>query len=77
MGDPIADEEAPNRWTYDGRIVYSSGASGWKAEAATYDQAEQPYGQLWIMDADGSNKYQIADSLWEDAMPIYLPGVYL
>ncbi|CAK1356371.1 unnamed protein product [Cercospora beticola] len=72
-----AANDAHGVWTYDGRIVYSSGASGWKAEAATYDQAEQPYGQLWIMDADGSNKYQIADSLWEDAMPIYLPGVYL
>lgn len=60
-------------WTHEGRITWSSGASGWMNEAANYDTAEQPYGKIWIMDADGNNKYQLTDSIWEDALPLYLP----
>ena len=61
-------------WTDDGRhIMWSSGVSGWKEEAALYDRTFQPYGQIFIMNADGSEKRQLTDSLWEDAMPSFVP----
>jgi len=60
-------------WNYDGRILWSSGFYGFRDECALYDNTFQPYGQIWIMDADGGNKRQITDSIWEDSMPIYIP----
>ncbi|WNG34877.1 hypothetical protein F0U61_15380 [Archangium violaceum] len=59
-------------WTADGRIMWSSGRYGFRDEAALYDNTFQPYGQIFIMNADGSGKRIITDSLWEDSMPLYL-----
>jgi Tol biopolymer transport system component len=61
-------------WTADGQIMWSSGYFGFRDEAAIYDNTFQPYGQIWIMNADGSGKRQITDTLWEDSMPLYLPA---
>lgn len=62
-------------WTDDGEhILWSSGALGWKEEAALYDRTFQPYGQIFMMKADGSEKRQLTDSLWEDAMPRFVPS---
>jgi len=64
-------------WTADGRIMWSSGMYGFRAEAATYDDTFQPYGQIFVMNADGSNKKILTDSMWEDSMPLYLPNEVL
>ncbi len=48
--------------------------SGWREEAALYDRTFQPYGQIFIMNADGSEKRHLTDSLWEDAMPRFVPA---
>ncbi|KAJ5871885.1 uncharacterized protein N7529_004238 [Penicillium soppii] len=61
-------------WTWDGRIAYSSGMFGFQYECALYDQTFQPYGQVIVMDADGSNKQVLTDSIWEDSMPMYVPN---
>ena len=61
-------------WTADGRILWSSGFYGFRDECALYDNTLQPYGQIWIMDADGGNKRQITDTIWEDSMPLYIPA---
>ena len=64
-------------WTADGMsLMWSSGIYGFKDEAALYDNTFQPYGAIFIMNADGSNKRQLTDSPWEDSMPRYvkLPG---
>jgi len=61
-------------WTADGRILWNSGYYGFKEEAALYDNSFQPYGQIWIMNADGSNKRVLTDSLWEDGQPLYIPA---
>lgn len=46
---------------------------GFRAEAALYDDTFQPYGQIFSMKADGSDKKLLTDSQWEDSMPLYLP----
>ena len=30
--------------------------------------------QLYIANADGTDKRMLTDSLWEDAMPLYIPA---
>ncbi|GAA5770804.1 tol-Pal system protein TolB [Streptosporangium roseum] len=64
-------------WNPDGRILYNSGMYGFREEAALYDNTFQPYGQIFIMNADGSGKKMLTDSIWEDSMPIYLPNEVL
>jgi Tol biopolymer transport system component len=61
-------------WTHDGRIMYSSGMFGFQYECALYDQTFQPYGQIVVMDADGSNKQVLTNSIWEDSMPLFVPN---
>ncbi|MDT7838997.1 hypothetical protein [Aquabacterium sp. OR-4] len=70
---PASDGHAV--WTPDGRqILYNSGQAGYRDEACHYDQTFQPYGQLFVMNADGSGKRQITDSIWEDSTPQYVPS---
>lgn len=64
-------------WTHDGRIAYSTGMFGFQYECALYDQTFQPYGQVVVMDADGSNKQVLTDSIWEDSMPLFVPNAAL
>jgi Tol biopolymer transport system component len=59
-------------WDCDGRILYNSGMYGFREEAALYDDTFQPYGQIFSMNADGTDKKMLTDSQWEDSMPIYL-----
>lgn len=61
-------------WSNDGRILWSAARYGFRDEAALYDNTFQQYGQIWVMNADGSGKHQITDSKWEDSMPLYLNG---
>lgn len=61
-------------WTHDGKIAYSTGMFGFQYECALYDQTFQPYGQVVVMDADGSNKQVLTDSIWEDSMPLFVPN---
>lgn len=64
-------------WTPDGRILYNSGMYGFREEAALYDDTFQSYGQIFSMNADGSGKKMLTDSLTEDSMPLYLPAEIL
>lgn len=64
-------------WTADGRILWSTGMCGFQAEAATYDNTFQPYGQIMVMNVDGSNKTILTNSLWEDSMPRYVPNAVM
>jgi Tol biopolymer transport system component len=52
-------------WTADGRILYSTAEYGFRDEAAIYDDTFQPYGQIAVMNADGSGKRLLVDSMWE------------
>jgi Tol biopolymer transport system component len=71
---PASDGHAV--WTTDGKqILYNSGMAGYRDEACHYDNTFQPYGQVFVMDADGSNKRQLTDNIWEDSTPQYVPAV--
>ncbi|ETS80089.1 hypothetical protein PFICI_07618 [Pestalotiopsis fici W106-1] len=61
-------------WTHDGRIAYSTAMFGFQQEAPLYDDSMQPYAIIMVMDADGSNKTPLTNSLWEDAMPMFAPA---
>ena len=66
--------DAHATWTWDGRIAYNSGNDGFRDELALYDNSFQPDGQNWVMNADGSNPHPVTDTLWEEAMPLYVPN---
>jgi len=61
-------------WTADGHLMWNSGMYGFREEAALYDNTFQPYGQIFIMNSDGTGKRILTDSLWEDSMPLYVPA---
>ena len=61
-------------WTADSKyLLWNSGIHGLKDEAALYDTTFQPYGGIFMMKADGSEKRQLTDSPWEDGMPRFVP----
>jgi len=61
-------------WSPDGtRIVFASTRMGFKDEG-TYTDAPQPYGELFVMRADGSGLEQITDNQWEEGTPAWQPS---
>ena len=69
---PATDAHAV--WSWDGKyIMWNSGYYGFKDEAELYDHSFQPYGNIWVMNPDGTGKREITDSHWEDSMPAYVP----
>jgi len=61
-------------WSWDGKkILWDSSEYGFKDEAPLYDNSFQPYGQVWSMNPDGSDKQMLTDSRWEDSMPAFVP----
>jgi Tol biopolymer transport system component len=61
-------------WSPDGQsIVFTSGRNGFKDEAALYDNLPQPYGELFVMRADGSDVRQLTDDRWENGSPAWQP----
>jgi Tol biopolymer transport system component len=51
----IGANDAHAVWTPDGKILWSTGQSGFEDEAAIYENTFQPYGQTWEMNSDGTN----------------------
>ncbi|KAJ5890172.1 tat pathway signal sequence domain-containing protein [Penicillium tannophilum] len=64
-------------WSQDGRIMWSTGMYGFKDESSLFDNTFQPYGQIMVMNYDGTNKTLLTDTIWEDSMPLYMPNEYL
>ncbi|MFD2937524.1 TolB family protein [Spirosoma flavum] len=61
-------------WTDDGKhILWNSGEYGFREETALLDNTFQPYGTIWMMNADGTHKRALTDSPWEDSMPRFVP----
>jgi Tol biopolymer transport system component len=69
-----AGNDSHQSWSPDGRyILWTSGRYGFKDEAPLYDNAFQPFGQIFIMNADGTNQRVLTRSKWEDSMPAIVP----
>ena len=61
-------------WSPDGKyIVFSSARLGFRDEAPLYDGSPQPYAELFVMNADGSNQRPITSDKWEEGTPAWMP----
>ena len=61
-------------WSPDGKsIVFSSARFGFRDEAPLYDGSPQPYAELFVMNADGSNQRPITSDKWEEGTPAWVP----
>jgi Tol biopolymer transport system component len=60
-------------WSPDGQhLLFTSSRMGFKDEAL-YTGAPQPYGEIFVMRADGSGVEQLTDDQWEEGGPSWLP----
>jgi Tol biopolymer transport system component len=66
--------DSHSSWSPDGKyILWSSARYGFKDEAPLYDNSFQPFAQIFIMKADGSEQHALTYSRWEDSMPAIVP----
>ncbi len=60
-------------WSADGEhLLFSSSRFGFKDEAPLAD-IPQPYGELFVMRADGSEQQPLTDNRWEEGTPAWQP----
>jgi Tol biopolymer transport system component len=65
--------DAHMAWSPDGEyIAFASSRMGFKDEA-TYTDAPQPYGELFVMRYDGTHIEQLTDNQWEEGTPAWQP----
>ena len=65
--------DAHMAWSPDGEhIVFASTRMGFKDEVP-YTDAPQPYGEIFVMRADGSDIQQLTDNQWEEGTPAWQP----
>jgi TolB protein len=66
--------DAHNVWSPDGKwIAFSSGKTGFKDESALHAHNPQPYGEICVMHADGSDLRVLTDNQYEEATPAWMP----
>ena len=65
--------EAHIAWSPDGeRLLFTSSRMGFKDEAL-YTNAPQPYGEIFVMNSDGTHVEQLTDDQWEEGGPAWQP----
>ncbi|MGC1424794.1 MAG: hypothetical protein WA815_20735 [Terracidiphilus sp.] len=65
--------EAHIAWSPDGeRMLFTSSRMGFKDEALLIG-APQPYGEIFVMNADGTHVEQLTDDQWEEGGPAWQP----
>ena len=61
-------------WSPDGKwIAFSSARGGFKDESALHPYNPQPYGELYVIRADGTDARQLTDNTYEEATPNWIP----
>ena len=67
--------DAHSLWSPDGdQILWSSSRFGYKDESPLVINQPQPYAELFVMDADGSNQRPLTDNQYEEGTPAWLPA---
>ena len=70
--------DAHSHWSPDGNfILWSSSRFGFKDEAPLVIGQPQPYAELFVMNADGSDQRPLTDNQYEEGTPAWLPPVRL
>jgi Tol biopolymer transport system component len=66
--------DAHSTWSSDGKwIAFTSARGGFKDEAPLHPSNPQPYGDLYVMRADGSDVRRLTDDQFEEATPNWVP----
>ena len=66
--------DAHSHWSPDGEyILWSSSRFGYKDESPLTINQPQPYAELFIMNADGSNQRPLTDNQYEEGTPAWVP----
>lgn len=64
--------DAHNSWSPDGRwIAFASARGGFKDEALLHSANPQPYGEIYVMRADGSEAHALTDEPYEKGTPAW------
>ena len=67
----IHGNEAHLAWSPDGkRLLFTSSRMGFKDEAV-YQGVPQPYGEIFVMNSDGTHLEQLTDDQWEEGGPAW------
>ncbi len=66
--------DAHNSWSPDGQwIAFTSARQGFKDEAMLHPANPQPYGEIYVMRADGSDAHALTDEPFEKGTPTWRP----
>ncbi|MGH8316067.1 MAG: TolB family protein, partial [Steroidobacterales bacterium] len=61
-------------WSSDGQwIAIANARGGFKDESILHPLNPQPYGNIFVMRADGSDVRQLTDDQFEDSTPAFMP----
>jgi Tol biopolymer transport system component len=61
-------------WSPDGKwIAFASARGGFKDEAPLHPYNPQPYGEIYVMRADGSDVRMLTDDQFEESTPTWVP----
>ena len=62
-------------WSPDGEwLVFTSARGGFKDEAPLHPYNPQPYGEIYVMRADGSGPRMLTDDQFEEGTPTWIPA---
>ncbi len=62
-------------WSPDGKwVIFSTSRYGFRDEAPMYDGSPQPYAELMLMRADGTEGRLITNDKWEEGTPAWVPS---
>lgn len=72
----IPGNDAHNSWSPDGQwIAFASGTHGFRDEAVLHPYNPQPYGDIYVMRADGSDRRRLTNNQYEEGTPKWSPAL--